>query len=350
MIVGENMAETRPVGFGLINDCRLRNKARMVVADPRQTVTASKADLWLPIRPGTDMALALGMAHHLITHDLVNRGFITRWVEGYERVKDFILQKGYTPEWAASITDIQAARIRKVAEEIRPGRTGDDLCQPGTGPACQRRSDHPRLHDSGGHHGAVGRKGATVQMSSSGKMLGTSLSEADLGKGLKPGIAKSPLGWFDAVVTGKPYPIKALIWAGNPFGLWPGLSRFKEGLKNLEVIAHLEIWKNDTSFVSDYIFPSAHGVEYGEVNRSTEDRRALWIRKMIDPPGDARPDLYFWVELGKRFGMQDSLKEEFKESAFFFDSEMRASPLVKGITVKRMMESPKGFLRMPLPG
>jgi anaerobic selenocysteine-containing dehydrogenase/Fe-S-cluster-containing dehydrogenase component len=348
LVVGENMAETRPVNFGLINDCRLKNKARMVVVDPRQTVTASKADLWLPIRPGTDMALALAMAHHLISRGLVNQDFIGQWVEGYERVKDFILQKGYTPEWAASLTDIPADRIRQVAEEYARAELATIFASRGLAQHANAVQTIRAFMILAAITGQWGRKGATVQMSSSGKMLGTSLSEADLGKN-KPGIAKSPLGWFDAVATGKPYPLKALIWAGNPFGLWPGLSRFKEGLKNLEVIAHLEIWKNDTSFVSDYVFPSAHGVEYGEVNRSTEDRRALWIRKMIDPPGDARPDLYFWVELGKKFGLQESLKEKFKDSAFFFDSEMRASQLVKGITVKRMMESPKGFLRMPLP-
>jgi len=116
------------------------------------------------------------------------------------------------------------------------------------------------------------------------KDAGDQLSEADLGK-IKPGVSKSPVGWFEAIRTEKPYPIKAIIWAGNPYVLWPGLSRLKDALKNVEVIAHLEIWKNDTSLVSDYVFPSAHGVEYGEINRSTEDRRALWIQKMIDPPG-----------------------------------------------------------------
>jgi anaerobic selenocysteine-containing dehydrogenase len=70
---------------------------------------------------------------------------------------------------------------------------------------------------------------------------------------------------------------------------------------------------------------------------------------MINSPGEARPDLYFWIELGKRFGLQNVLKEEYKDSSVFFDAEMRASSLVQGVTVKKMMASPKGFLRMPLP-
>ena len=59
LYLGDNQAETRPVYFGMVNDWRLRNGAKMVVVDPRLTVTASKADRWLAIRPGTDMALAL---------------------------------------------------------------------------------------------------------------------------------------------------------------------------------------------------------------------------------------------------------------------------------------------------
>jgi len=348
LIVGENMAETRPVNFGLINDCRLKNGAKMVVIDPRQTVTASKADLWLPIRPGTDIALALVMAYHIIGRGLVNQEFIEKWVEGYNPVRDFILQKKYTPEWAASITDIPAERIRQVAEEFARAERATIFASRGLAQhsnAVQSIRAFMILSAITGHWG---KKGATIQMSSSGKMLGTSLAEADLGK-TKPGLSKSPLGWIESMSAGRPNPIKAIIWAGNPFGLWPGLSKLKEGLKQVELIGHLELWRNDTSYVSDYIFPSAHGVEYGEINRSTEDRRALWIRKMIDPPGEARPDLYFWIELGKRFGLQEVLKEEYKDSATFFDSEMRASSLVKGVTVKRMMESPKGFLRMPLP-
>ncbi|MDI6756209.1 MAG: molybdopterin-dependent oxidoreductase, partial [Thermodesulfobacteriota bacterium] len=347
LIVGENMAETRPVNFGLINDCRLKNGAKMVVVDPRQTATAAKADQWLPIRPGTDMALAVAMAYHIITQNLVNEEFIARWVEGYDKVREFILEKKYTPEWAEPITDISAIEIKRLAEEFARAERATIFASRGLAQHSNGVQTIRAFMILSAITGQWGRKGATFQMSSSGKMLGTSLSEADLGK-IKPGISKSPLGWVESMRTGKPYPIKAVIWAGNPYGLWPGLSKLKEGLPNVELIAHLEIWKNDTSCISDYVFPSAHGVEYGEINRSTEDRRALWIRKMIDPPGDARPDLYFWVELGKRFGLQNVLKEEYKDSSVFFDSEMRANSLVKGVTVKRMMESPKGFLRMPL--
>ena len=117
LFLGDNMAETRPVNFGQLNERRLRRGARMVVLDPRRTATAQKADEWLPIRPGTDLAFALACLHHIISRDLIDRPFVTEWVEGYEHVRDFILGRGYSPEWAEPITDIPAATITRLAAE-----------------------------------------------------------------------------------------------------------------------------------------------------------------------------------------------------------------------------------------
>jgi anaerobic selenocysteine-containing dehydrogenase len=73
--IGDNQAETRPVHFGMINDWRLKRGAKMVVVDPRFTVTASKADKHLAIRPGGDMALSLAIAHHILANDLHDTKF-----------------------------------------------------------------------------------------------------------------------------------------------------------------------------------------------------------------------------------------------------------------------------------
>ena len=75
LYIGDNQGETRPVYFGMVNDWRVRNGAKMVVVDPRQTVTATKADRWLPIRPGTDMALGLAMSQHILAAGLQDQKF-----------------------------------------------------------------------------------------------------------------------------------------------------------------------------------------------------------------------------------------------------------------------------------
>jgi anaerobic selenocysteine-containing dehydrogenase len=76
----------------MINDWRIKNGAKMVAVDPRLTATASKADRWLPIRPGTDMALGLALAHHIIANNLHDAKFCADWVLGFEQWRDFILQ------------------------------------------------------------------------------------------------------------------------------------------------------------------------------------------------------------------------------------------------------------------
>ena len=115
---GDNQAETRPVNFGLLNDWRIKNAAKMVVVDPRLSATASKADLWLGIRPGTDMALGLALIHEIFERDLSDTEFCQSWVLGWEKWRDFIFAEGYTPEWASAITDIAVDDIRTLAQDI----------------------------------------------------------------------------------------------------------------------------------------------------------------------------------------------------------------------------------------
>ena len=75
---GDNQAETRPVHFGMINDWRLKKGSRMIVIDPRKTVTASKADWHIPIRPGGDMALALAVIHYIFEKTCMTKCFARR--------------------------------------------------------------------------------------------------------------------------------------------------------------------------------------------------------------------------------------------------------------------------------
>ena len=96
----------------------------MVVVDPRQTVTASKADQWLAIRPGTDMALGLAICHDILSQGREDKIFCHTWIDGFEEWRDFILDKDYSPEWAAPLTDIQPDAIRRLADEI----SGADGC------------------------------------------------------------------------------------------------------------------------------------------------------------------------------------------------------------------------------
>ncbi|WP_273803471.1 DMSO/selenate family reductase complex A subunit [Providencia rettgeri] len=139
VLFGNNPAETRMSGGGItyqLEQARERSNARMIVIDPRYTDTAAgREDEWIPIRPGTDAALVAGIAHVLITENLVDQPFLDKYCVGYDEktlpanapknshYKAYILGQGddgieKTPQWAAKITGIPADKIIKLAREI----------------------------------------------------------------------------------------------------------------------------------------------------------------------------------------------------------------------------------------
>ncbi|MFQ6021876.1 MAG: molybdopterin-dependent oxidoreductase [Acidiferrobacterales bacterium] len=349
LLVGDNMAETRPVYFGLIHDCRINNGARMVVVDPRQSATAAKADEWIAIRPGTDMALALGMMFHLVERGLLNTAFLERRVAGWERLCEFLREMAYTPAWAASITEIPETVIRRLAEELASAERavifgGKGLNQHTNG--FQTNRVFHMLCLLAGHWG---RPGAGFMNLNRGLPL---YAHAPDGRAPQrgPALRKSPSGWIDAMVTGRPYPIKAFITTGNPLSTWPGQAKLREAMEHLDLVVYMELFPHATSYFADYVFPTTSAVEAGDVNRSNDDRRVGWIEKCIDGPGEARSDLYFWIELGKRFGFDDVLRDEYKnDPPRFWDEMMISAQGVQGLTTSRMKASPSAWIRGPIP-
>ncbi|HBI2834704.1 TPA: molybdopterin-dependent oxidoreductase, partial [Escherichia coli] len=139
VLFGLNLSETRMSGGGQVEELRRaldKSKARVIIIDPRYTdsVITEHAE-WLPIRPTTDAALVAGIAHTLITENLINEEQVNKYYVGYDRstlpesaapnasYKDYVLGTGEdgvekTPEWAASITGLPATRIRQLAREM----------------------------------------------------------------------------------------------------------------------------------------------------------------------------------------------------------------------------------------
>lgn len=116
VLIGNHIGENAHVSHmtGLMN-ARARG-AKLVVVDPRMSTAAAKADLWLPIRPGTDTALLLAWSHVLITEEIYDRAYVAKWTVGFDELAHHV--QPYTPEWAGKITDIPAETIRRVAREL----------------------------------------------------------------------------------------------------------------------------------------------------------------------------------------------------------------------------------------
>ncbi len=160
VLFGNNPAETRMSGGGItyyLEQARERSNARMIVIDPRYTDTAAgREDEWIPIRPGTDAALVAGLAHVLITENLVDQPFLDTYCVGYDEktqpagapanghYKAYILGQGddataKTPQWASHITGIPSDRIIKLAREI--GQAKPACISQGWGPQRQANGE-----------------------------------------------------------------------------------------------------------------------------------------------------------------------------------------------------------------
>ncbi|EPC8954183.1 dimethylsulfoxide reductase subunit A [Cronobacter sakazakii] len=185
VLFGNNPGETRMSGGGVtyyLEQARAKSQARMIVIDPRYTDTAAgREDEWIPIRPGTDAALASAIAWVLITENYVDQPFLDNYCVGYDEktlppgapanghYKAYILGDGpdgtaKTPAWAAPITGIPEARIIKLAREI--GEAKPAFIAQGWGPqrhsngelACRAIAMLPILTGNVGIHG--GNSGA----------------------------------------------------------------------------------------------------------------------------------------------------------------------------------------------
>ncbi|MGC3875382.1 molybdopterin-dependent oxidoreductase [Halomonas sp. GXIMD04776] len=347
--IGDNQAETRPVNFGLVNHWRLNNGARLIVVDPRATATAAKADDWLAIRPGTDMALGLAMIGHILEHNLHDTAFCDAWIEGFEVWRTFIREQGYTPEWAAPITDLPASRIASLAEEIASADGTMLMLSRGVNQHTNAAQTHRVFMFLAAITGNWGRRGGGYFNVSSEPDVQAPVVPEGRRPPRRPAIGKNPASWADAMLGKAAYPIRGLITGNNPLALWPDQNKMREAVANLDLLVHLELYRNATSAFADYVLPMASGIEKGGTTRLAEDRRIVWNDRLIDPPGEAKSDHWFWIELGKRFGFDDLLKEEYKDPRRLWDEVLcKASPTLKGATTRRLLQKSNRSLRVPL--
>jgi anaerobic selenocysteine-containing dehydrogenase/Fe-S-cluster-containing dehydrogenase component len=348
LYIGDNQAETRPVYFGMVNDWRIRNGARMVVVDPRLTVTASKADRWLAIRPGTDMALALAMCHHILDRELNDKSFCAQWIAGFSDWRDFIFTRGYTPQWAAPITGIAAEAIRQLAAEVAAAHGCVIFASRGINQHSNGTQTNRALMFLAAITGNWGRRGGAFFNMTAGLPIAPDVPKERRPALRRPRVRRSPSGWTEAMTRGKPYPIRALIACNNPMAQWPGQEAARAAFNALDLLVHIELFANETSAYADYLLPAATGIEKGEIGRANDDRRIVWIDKLIDPPGEAKADAWIWIELGKRLGFGDVLKEAYKDTGVFWDEVCIGSGPMRGVTQKRLHSVPWRWVRQPV--
>ncbi len=347
--IGDNQAETRPVYFGMVNQWRKQTGARMIVADPRMSATAGKADEWLAIRSGTDMALGLALIQHIFANRLHDERFCENWVAGWSEWRDFIADKGYTPAWAAPITDIPQARIETLAEEIAAA----DGCMIFASRGLNQHSNATQTNRVFMFLAAItgnwGRPGGGYFNMSTTHFIQANVPLARRAPIEKPAAGRSPAAWLKAMTDGDPYPVTAMICANNPFSNWPSQERVREAVGALDLIVHLGLFPNEVCEIADYVLPIATGIEKGGVTRAADERRIVWNDKFIDPPGEAKPDGWIWIELGKRLGFDDVLPDRYKDVTVFWDEQCIDHKELGDCTVEHFRARPDRTIRVPSP-
>ncbi len=291
----------------------LKKGSKLVVIDPKRISLAKKAEMYLPIRPGTDGALALALMHVIIRENLFDKDFVERWTYGFDKLKSHI--EPYTPEWAEKITWVPAEDIRKLARlyataesaSIFQGTNTQDQTANGT----QNSRAFAILQTITGNINNPG--GWVIGPRLSITPLGIPTERTPIGAeayGLFYDLwgRKSPYGQVVCFPESVPKIIKALIvTGGNPVMSMPDSNAFREALKKLELLVVHDLFMTETAELAHYVLPACthleknglaytynvcHGIPY------------LMVRKKaIEPLHESRSEFWFWKELAKKMGM-----------------------------------------------
>jgi thiosulfate reductase / polysulfide reductase chain A len=311
--LGENMHNTQVQDFSEA----LRNGADLIVVDPRFSVAASKARHWLPIKPGTDMALLLAWMHVLITEERYDRDYINRYAVGFDQLKAHV--QPFSPEWAYPRTGLQPDQIRETARLMAAARPAS-LIHPGRhvtwyGDDTQRSRAIAMLNAL---LGSWGRQGGFLVPSrlEVPKYKYPGYLKPDRGASDKPLAGKYPLadkvlaqGLCDATITGiTDYDLKGwMVYGSNLPTTLPDPRRTYEAIEKLQFLVSVDVLPAEICGLSDVVLPEATYLERcDEVHNPPYSQPYIALRQEVVPPMyDSKPGWWIARELGQRLGLAE---------------------------------------------
>ncbi|TCH98194.1 hypothetical protein EJV46_13465 [Roseococcus sp. SYP-B2431] len=309
LIVGRNPAMADPPQWIEVKKMQARG-GKIIVIDPFRTQAAEIADLWLRPEPGTDGAIAMAMVRHLILNGLYARDFVARYTHGFEKLAERATR--YTPEVAADITGCPAADIQRAAEMYADGPScfvsghGIDAASNGV---QTFRAFHAlvaisgNLDRPGGNRRAKRPAGFRTWMDlihDSRFRLPEEVEKQTIGADKYP-LWAGPLGWqtachnssvLDAMLTGEPYPVRALYASGvNITVMYPDTRRTLDALRSLDFFAVAAQTMTPTAAMADLVLPKTTGLEEEEVTLTAKGPCITYTAAVGAPQGEARCDL-----------------------------------------------------------
>lgn len=342
VIMGSNILTSNVHLWPFILEAR-KAGARVISIDPYRNRTAAAADEHIPIRPGTDGALALGWMHVIIKENLHDTDYISKYTLGFEQLAERV--KAYTPERVSEITGIPAEKIISLARAIATEH-----------PVALRINYGLQRHHGGGMAvrtlacipaitGGWRHVGGGILLSTSGAFPinnsaleipalippGTrTINMCRLGEALTNRVPETGERAFDI-------PVQALfIYNSNPAAVAPDSSAVIEGLKREELftVVHEQFF-TDTTDYADIVLPATTQLEHFDIHKPYGHLYLMHNEPAIAPMGEARPNTAVFRELAHRMGYTDACfndtDEEMAQQALNVEH-----PAIKGITLERL--------------
>jgi thiosulfate reductase / polysulfide reductase chain A len=341
--------------------------AKFIDIRPMLEPLGAKAHLWLPVRPGTDCALALAMLNVIIGEKLYDADFVDNWCYGFDKLAEHVKQ--YPPAWAANITGIPAEKIAQAARmigTIKPsfikiGNGVGDQASDGTAAVqaiCLIAAITGNLDVPGGFYAGPSINSSLINV----RPISTLPEKAPKDMADKLVAPESPI-WYQksgnwdggptsayykaimSVLMEKPYPIRVLnATCSNPLSATRNPRKVAEALKKLEFMFVMDIfWASHVDY-ADIVLPACSSYESSNQVEVRNRPDGTWIgiyNKIAEPLGESRSDWQFYLDLAVKMGygadfwngdMETCLREQLEPSGIKLE-DLRTSS--RGIFVKR---------------
>ncbi len=317
------------------------NGARLIVIDPRRTPHAKMADIYTTIRPGTDGALALGVANEIITRDLYDHDFVEKYVYGFEEYRKRVGE--YTKDRVSRITWVDPDTIENIAVTFATHGPALIMTAPAgmnhyTNGTWAARAVHSLLAICG----YLGISGGGFQYLSSdfSPFNGAAVTlDSLLDSSVRPVV---PSGTYipDYVLGHETSPLKILvIQAASPVTQWPNTKKTIRALKKIPFKVCIDLEMTDTARLCDIVLPATFIFEHHNLVHSELHRIVQYAPKIIEPVGEARSELDIWRGIAERLGMG----QYFRETELDLIRLALRSHDCADITLEALIEHPEGI-------
>jgi len=346
LITGSNTTDNHPVAATFMKQAVREGKTKIILVEPRRIDMADHADVFVQLRPGTDVAFYNAVMNVLIEEDLVDHDFIANRTKDFESLKELVAR--YDPEMVAEICGVPADDIRRVARLFGEAKTAMVFWGMGISQSVHGTDNARCLIALMMMTGNVGKPGTglhplrgqnNVQGASDAGLIPIMYPdyqkvgdpevwakfEAAWGVELDPNPGLTVVEIMGEALTGD---IKGMYMMGeNPFLSDPNLNKIRKALANLDFLVVQDIFLTETAEFADVILPATTKLEkVGTYTNS--DRRVQVGRKALQPPGSAREDWKIICELSTACGYPMS----YASSSDVFDEMTSLSPSYAGLT------------------